>query len=85
MDFVHIMQSGIAYGDASHKYRLEPGDWRNRAGTADLEFHVFNDRQFFLRRKFLGNGPSGGTGDEPQLPLQCQAVYLEDNAIDFIR
>ena len=79
------MQRGVANRYASHKYRLEPGDWCDRASTADLEFHVFNDRQFFLRRKFLGNGPSGGTGDKPQLPLQCQAVYLEDNAIDFIR
>ena len=39
-DFVHVVQRGVADGDAADEHRLEPRHRRQRAGAADLEFDV---------------------------------------------
>ena len=83
-DFIHVMQGGVGNRDAADKHRFQACNRSNSASTAHLEFDVFNDRQLFLGRELVGNGPARCPGDKPELLLEIQAVHLEHDAVDFI-
>ena len=82
---VHVVQGGVGHRHAGHLDRLEPRYGCDRAGAADLEFHVEQFGEFFHRWKLVGNGPARLAGPETQLALRRQAVDLEHHTVDFIR
>ncbi|MCY1395913.1 hypothetical protein D9M71_108690 [compost metagenome] len=82
--FVHVVQGGVGDRHASHLHRLQACHRGHRAGAADLEFHVEQLGELFLRRELVGNGPMRGARPEAQLLLVLDIVDLEHHAIDIV-
>ena len=57
-DFVAVVQGGIAHGNTTNKYRLQPGHRRNSAGASHLELHIQQAGHFLLGGKLACNSPT---------------------------
>src|SRR5690606_40775669 len=82
--FIHIVQGGIGHHHARHLDRVQTRHGRDGAGTADLELHVQQLGEFFLRGKLVGDGPVRRTCTKTQLLLVFDIVDLEHHTIDVI-
>src|SRR5690606_9884017 len=81
---IHIVQRGIADGDATDKYRYQSCHRRNGAGAANLELHITYGGSRLFRREFVGHGPARSARIKTQLFLPAQVVDLDYGAVDFV-
>src|SRR5690606_37654584 len=81
--FIHIVQGRVGDGHACDLHRLEPGDRRDGAGTADLEFDVEQLGDFFARGKLVSDSPARLARAETQLALLRDGINLEHHAVDL--
>ncbi len=84
MQFVDIVQGGIADSDATDKNWLEPGNRRQRTRPAHLKFDVKYRREFFFGGKLVCHRPTRSAGDKSQLSLLTDAIDFVDNSVDFV-
>lgn len=83
--FVHVVQRRVADSHAADEHRLQPRDGRQRASPPDLEFHAFDDRVLFVRRKLVRYRPARRARYEPKVALLDEAIDLVDDAVDLVR
>ena len=79
------MQRRICDRDATDKHRHQPGNRRNRPGTAHLHANVLHHRHCLFRGKFMCHGKTGRARDESKPLLKLPPVHLIDDAVDVIR
>ena len=75
-DFVHVVQRGVADGDATDEHGLEPGHRRHGSGAADLKLHVQEPGGGLFRRVLEGNGPARLAGHGAERFLLRQRIHL---------
>src|SRR5690606_27398266 len=83
-NFVHVMQRGVADGDAADLHRLQSCHRRDRAGATNLPLHITQYGDFFLRRTLVCDGPTRCTRNKPELFLPVKAIDPVDHAVDVI-
>ena len=64
LDFVLVVQGGVANHDPAHRHRMEPGHGGQGAGATDLDVDAFQHRCRLLGGEFVGDGPARTAGDE---------------------
>ena len=84
LDFIAVVQGCVGHSHAANKYRLQTRHRSNRAGTANLKFHIQQPGHFFLGREFIRGGPARCARNETQTPLQRNTIDLEHDAIDIV-
>ena len=83
--FIHVVQRRVGHRNARHLHRLQPGHRGDRAGTADLEFHIEQLGDFLPRGKLVGDGPARLARPEAQFTLLRDRVDLEHHTVNLIR
>ncbi len=84
-DFVLVVQRGPRHKHAADIDRLQRRDRRQRAGTADLDQNVLQNRRRLLGGKLPGDGPARFAAGETKSGLQRQVIDLVHHAIDVVR
>src|SRR5690606_38680650 len=84
LHFVHVMQGGIGYRHPGHLHRAQSRYRGNRAGAADLEFHIQQLGHLLAGGKLVGDGPARLTGAEAELALPAQIIDLEHHTIYLV-
>ena len=84
LDLVGIVQGRVLHHDAADGDRFELGDRRQRAGAADLDLDVLDDRGRLLGREFVRDRPAriARHVTEPLLPIE--AIDFVDHAVDVV-
>src|SRR3984957_7459796 len=83
-NLILIVQSGVGNDDAADGHRSKLGDWRERAGAADVDLDRLDDRRRLLGREFVRDRPARGARDEVEPLLQREIIDLVDDAVDVI-
>ena len=83
-DLVLVVQRGAGDDDAADIDRLKPCDRGQRAGAADLDVDLFEQRDGLLGGEFPGDGPAWGAADEAHSALQREVVDFVDDAVDVV-
>ena len=83
--FEFVVQRGIGDRDAAHKHRRQFGHGGQFACTPHLHIDGQHGGHLFLRRVFVGHGPTRFAGHKAQLLLPVQAVDLVHHAINVVR
>ena len=84
LDFIHVVQGGVADRRAADRDRRQFRYRRELAGAAHLHADAFDLRDAGARRVFVGDGPARSLAGEAELSLQTGAIDLDDDAIDFV-
>ena len=85
LDLIHIMQGRVTDSNTTNEHRLQSGNGCNGSSTANLKIHICDKCNFFLGRKFMGNGPAWCTCNKTKPLLQAYLINLVDNTIDIVR
>ena len=83
-DLVLVVQRRVLHDDAADGDRLELGHRRQRAGAADLDVDVVDDRGRLLGREFVRDRPARAARDEAEPLLPVEPVELVDDAVDVV-
>ena len=85
LDFVHVVEGGVADGSAADRNRSEHGNRCELSRAADLHADVFQFGDACARGVFVRDGPARSFSSEAEFVLQCSAIDFDDDAIDFVR
>ena len=69
-NLVLVVQGGVGDDDAADGHGLELGDWRERAGAADVDLDRLDDRRRLLGRELVRDRPARRARDEAEPLLQ---------------
>ena len=83
-DFVFVVQGGVLHEHAADIDRGEAGAGGERAGAADLDFDIFEQRAGAFGGEFPGGGPARRAAGEAEAGLQCEVVDFVDDAVDVV-
>ena len=83
-DLVLVMQRRVLHHHAADRDRIELGDRRERAGAADLDVDVAQDRGRLLGGEFMGDGEARRARHEAEPLLEVEPVELIDDAVDIV-
>ncbi len=83
LNFIGIMQRGIADQHTSHLNRFQTRHRRNRPSAPDLKLNIAHKSHLLLSRKFKRHRPARRAGHKAQLFLQSQRVDLNHHAVDI--
>ena len=84
LDVVLVVQRRVRDHDAADGHRAELRDRVQRAGAADLDLDVLQDRRRLLGRELVGERPARRARDEAEALLQVEVVDLVDDAVDVV-
>ena len=79
------MERGAADRGAADGNRLQRRHRSEFSGASDLHQDVFDLGDTAARGVFVGDGPARGFAGVSQFRLQRGAIYLDDDAVDFVR
>ena len=82
LNFIGVVQGGVADGHPGHQHRLKARHRRNRAGAANLKLHFAHHGDLLLRREFERRRPARRTRHKAQRFLQIDIVNLDHHAVD---
>ncbi len=83
-DFIHVMKRGAADGSSADGNRLQHRNRREFAGAAHLHEDVFDLGHASAGGVLVGDGPARSFAGVSQFVLQCRAIDLDYDAVDFV-
>ena len=83
-DFIFIVQGRPADHHAADGYRFQLGHRRQRAGPADLDRDLIEDRLRLFRRELMGGRPARRAADHAEPVLPVEPVDLVHHAVDVV-
>ena len=84
LQFVDVVQRGVADGHAADEHGLEPRDGRQRAGAPHLPLDRAHRRHLLLGGKLVGDRPARRARNEAKLALLVDRIDLVDDAVDLV-
>jgi hypothetical protein len=75
-DFIHVVQRGVADGDAADEHRLELRRRRQGAGAADVEDHVLEQRHLLVGGNLCASAQRGARDTNPSLSWSARLSTL---------
>ena len=82
--FIHVVKSGITYGNTCHLYGLKSGNRSNRAGSPHLKIYGIESCYLFLCGELMGNRKLWSPGYKSQHVPESRTVDLVHNPVDVI-
>src|SRR5262245_60959535 len=85
LDFIHVVQRRAADRGPADGHSLEPRYGSEFARTSDLHADVFHSGDAAARRILVRDGPARRFPRESQPVLQPHGIYLDYDAVNFVR